>query len=141
LQHIPQPVNYMLFDILLNEYASRLVALGKAANNVAIRYAAEHSDFINPFQYSLVPEDATTPPDDVEFAKHVPSKIPRCGNDSDLPEYIDTPGGITRLMGQEFRLAERLDPQGHHIDYCYELRFGHNRVAQPRLPGSHHFET
>jgi hypothetical protein len=126
-----EPTNYKLFVQLLKRYSDAVVALGVEANNTSAKYAAEHSDFINPFAYGITPMKHITPDDDVLFARHIPSKIPRCSGDADpnLPDSIDMPPGFTKLMPPEMRLAERLDPDGHQVDLCYELSFRDRRVV------------
>jgi hypothetical protein len=135
MRPICMPANVKLFSQLLHDYSEELHALGKAANNVATKYAAEKTNFINPFEYGIVSRDQITPADDPQFAKSIPSKTPRCGNDKDLPDYIDTPPGITRLVPPEMRLAERLDPSGHQVTLCYELIFRDRRVMYERAKG------
>lgn len=127
-----RPNNNELFTTLLQTYSAQLLALGKAANNVAIKYAAEKSDYINPFEYGIVSTELISPADDSEFAKSIPSRTPQCGTDKNLPDYIETPPGITRLIPPEMRLAERLDPGGHQVSLCYDLQFRNRRVMYER---------
>lgn len=124
----PNEINYKLFQNLTKLYADRVIAVGAAAQELAVQYAAQYSGSINPFEYGIMPLGEISPDDDKTFARTLPSKIRRCGQDKALPDFIDTPPGITKRIPVELRLGARLDPAGHSIDLCYELAFTERKV-------------
>jgi hypothetical protein len=123
--HLKQ--NQDLFPSLLELYRRRLYALGEAAHALVMRYAAEHTGGVDPFEYSWV-GPPVTPDDDEYFAGLLPSKVGQCDVSDRLPATIEMPPGITRLVRPEARVGARLDPVGHSLIFCYELKFSDLRM-------------
>jgi hypothetical protein len=133
-------VNDKLFHRLLEQYSADIVHLGVEANNTATRYAKQNSDLINPFAFGITPMKEITPDDDPRFAIHLSSHAPKCDNDPNLPDSIPMPPGMIKFVPPEMRLAERLDPAEHSVDFCYELDFRDRRHALLRYRDSDHNE-